>query len=210
METGLARFTGFSPAKSCNPLNPWIPVSNTRSLGANRTGMRQPRPPPQLPPLPIPNRLRVFSHQQPLTLFLLSSFSRLGQTQDCARASLALGWLVTGLWPEDLPSLVNPTTHQSAFPAPVLLYHLSELTGLLCGVAARQSRRGFQPRAGGWAQEAGWRGAKGAHDSRDRPPPRCARPREVENLACLACRRTTSVRLFARDGMTRRSLPDSL
>ena len=146
----------------------------------------------------------------PLTLFLLSSFSRMDQTQDCARASLALGWLVTGLWPEDLPSLVNPTTHQSAFPAPVLLYHLSELTGLLCGVAARQSRRGFQPRVGGWAQEAGWRGAKGAHDSRDRPPPRCARPRDVENLACLACRPPTSVRLFARDGMTRRSLPDSL
>src|SRR6266446_3581112 len=45
----------------------------TKSLGAS-----QPRPPPQLPGLPIPAQLRTLS-QQPLTLFLLSMFSRKDQ-----------------------------------------------------------------------------------------------------------------------------------
>ena len=72
--------------------------------------------------------------------------------------------------------------------------------------------------AGGGAKAAGWRGAKGARLTRVRPPPRCARPREVGNLAYLArglpgprppgpsasgpsaSRRT--VRLFVRDGIS--------
>ena len=45
--------------------------------------------------------------------------------------------------------------------------------------------------AGGWAKPAGWRGVKGARITRVRPPPRCARPREVENLAYFPPRQYT-------------------
>jgi len=57
-----------------------------------------------------------------------------------------------------------------------------------CKIAPDKIGGVSQPRAGGRAQVAGWRGAKGAPPSRERPPPRCARPRGVGNPAYLACR----------------------